>query len=165
MELYLVQHGEAMRDDEDPQRPLTRRGRDEVRRVSAVTARIGLQVAEIRHSGKQRAAQTAEIFADALGIHDAVVTSSGLAPDDDVGPVAATLAAITEPVMLVGHLPFLSRLTSLLLVGDPERPLVRFRTGGVLCLIRSGGPSGANSSWSIAWMLTPEIAFSEIAQL
>jgi phosphohistidine phosphatase len=54
----------------------------------------------------------------------------------------------------VGHLPFLSRLASLLLVGDPERTLVRFRMGGIVCL--TGGPS--TGGWIVAWMLTPELA-------
>ncbi len=35
MELYLVQHGEAKSKAEDPQRPLTQRGREDVARVAA----------------------------------------------------------------------------------------------------------------------------------
>jgi len=34
MELYLVQHGEATSNTENPDRPLTARGRDDVQRVS-----------------------------------------------------------------------------------------------------------------------------------
>jgi phosphohistidine phosphatase len=159
MEVYLVRHGEAMSEAVDPQRPLSARGGDQVRRVSAVAARMGLRPAEIRHSGKRRAAQTAEIFAEALGLRDAVVTASGLAPNDDVWPVAAALAAAAEPMMLVGHLPFLSRLTSLLLVGDADRPLVQFPMAGIVCLAREAPASGGVPAWSLAWALTPAIAF------
>jgi phosphohistidine phosphatase len=162
MEVYLVRHGEPTRETEDPQRPLTARGREEVRRISAVAARMGLRPAEIRHSGKRRAAQTADIFAAALGLRAAVVTASGLAPNDDVEPVAAALAAVTQPVMLVGHLPFLSRLTSLLLVGDPDRPLVQFPMGGIVCLVREA--SGRMPAWSLAWALPPAVASSDLAQ-
>jgi phosphohistidine phosphatase len=165
MDLYLVRHGEPMSETEDPERPLSARGRDEVRRVSAAAARIGLRIAEIRHSGKRRAEQTAEIFADALGLHDAVVKASGLAPNDDVRPVAAIFDTAAEPLMLVGHLPFLSRLTSLLLVGDPDRQLVRFPMGGMVCLVRGMGTGGAGPAWNLAWMLTPEIAFAEITRV
>ena len=162
MEVYLDRHGEPTRESEDPQRPLNARGREEVRRVSAVAARMGLRPAEIRHSGKRRAAQTAEIFAAALGPRAAVVTASGLAPNDDVEPVATALATATRPVMVVGHLPFLSRLASLLLVGDPDRPLVQFPTGGIVCLAHEA--SGGTPAWSLAWALTPAVAASELAQ-
>jgi phosphohistidine phosphatase len=150
MEVYLVRHGEPTGEAENPQRPLSARGRETVRRVSAAAARLGLRPAEIRHSGKCRAAQTAEIFAEALGLRAALVAASGLAPNDDIEPVAAALAAMTQPVMLVGHLPFLSRLASLLLVGDPERPLVQFPMGGIVCLAHD-----ASGTWSLAWALTP----------
>ena len=46
MELYLVQHGAAMSEAENPERPLTVRGREDVQRVSAFVARLGLRPAE-----------------------------------------------------------------------------------------------------------------------
>ena len=160
--MYLARHGEPTSEAENPQRPLSARGRAEVRRVGAAAARLGLRPIEIRHSGKCRAAQTAEIFAEALGLRAAVVTARGLAPNDDVEPVAAALAAVTQPVMLVGHLPFLSRLASLLLVGDPERPLVQFPMGGIVCLAREAPVSGGTPVWKLVWALTPAMASSAI---
>jgi phosphohistidine phosphatase len=157
MELYLVQHGEAMSETENPERPLTVRGRKDVQRVSAVVGQFGLRPAEIRHSGKRRAAETAEIFAAALNRHEQVVAVAGMAPNDDVRPVAAALATMPQPLMLVGHLPFLSRLASLLLGGDPERPLLRFRMGGIVCLTHEPARTGGTAGWMIAWMLTPEL--------
>jgi phosphohistidine phosphatase SixA len=41
--------------------------------------------------------------------------------------------------MLVGHLPFLGRLASTLLVGDPDRLSTRFADAGVMVLCRVGG--------------------------
>ena len=159
MELYLVQHGEAMSEAENPERPLTAGGRQEVQRVSAVAARWGLRPAEIRHSGKRRAVETAEILAGALGVREHVVAIAGMAPNGDVRPIASALATPPQPLMLVGHLPFMSRLASLLLVGDPERTLVRFRMGGIVCLTRDPlEAEGTAGGWMVAWMLTPEIA-------
>jgi len=160
MEVYLVRHGEAMSEAADPQRPLSARGRQEVRRVGAVAARMGLRPLEIRHSGKRRAAETAEIFAEALGLRDAVVAASGLAPNDDVWPIAAAFATASHPVMLVGHLPFLSRLTSLLLVGDPDRPLVQFPMSSIVCLAGEAPAPGGSPIWTLAWALTPAMACS-----
>ena len=52
MRLYLVQHGEARTEQEDPERPLTARGVADVRRVAGVAAAAGITAARIFHSGK-----------------------------------------------------------------------------------------------------------------
>jgi phosphohistidine phosphatase len=152
MELYLVRHGEAIPRSMDPARPLSEQGRSEVRQVAAFAARLGLAVGQIRHSGKARAEQTAVLLAEALSPPAGLVTVSGLGPSDDVRPVAAALAAESQPVMLVGHLPFLARLTGFLLAGDAEKEVVRFHTAGMVCLVHEDG------RWQVAWVLTPEMA-------
>ena len=153
MKVYLVQHGEAEPKSADPTRPLTKQGREAVRRVAAFAARMELVIGlgQIRHSGKTRAEQTAAILGEALSPVDGVVAVPGLAPSDDVEPVAEALACESQPVMLVGHLPFLSRLAGLLLAGDAGRTVVRFRNGGIVCLVREG------NDWSVAWMITPGV--------
>ena len=59
MIVYLVQHGEAKSEEEDPERPLTDNGRFTVESVSEHIAPLGLGVTRIIHSGKLRAKQTA----------------------------------------------------------------------------------------------------------
>ena len=152
MELYLVQHGEAEPKSVDPARPLTARGRQDAGRVAAFAARLGLEVHQIRHSGKTRAEQTAAVLGQALSPPGGVVAVSGLAPLDDVQPVADALVRESQPLMLVGHLPFLARLAGLLLAGDADRPVVQFRNAGIVCLVREG------DRWLAAWILTPEMA-------
>ena len=49
MELYLVQHGEAKPETEDPERPLTEHGQETVRQMAAWAAQAGVRVAQIRH--------------------------------------------------------------------------------------------------------------------
>jgi len=151
MELYLVQHGEAKSKAEDPQRPLTERGREEVQRVAAFAARAGLKVSPVRHSGKRRAEETASILAERLSPAKGVLAVSGLAPMDDVRPIAQALRKETAPLMLVGHLPFMDRLAGLLVTGDPDRSVVRFRRGGIVCL------EGAGAAWAVKWVITPEL--------
>jgi phosphohistidine phosphatase len=151
MELYLVQHGEAKSKAEDPQRPLTERGRDEVRRVAAFAARAGLKVNQIRHSGKRRAEETASILAKHLSPAEGVLAVPGLAPMDDVRPIAQALQRETAPLMLVGHLPFMDRLAGLLVTGDPNNSAVRFRMGGIVCL------EGAGDDWAAKWVIRPEL--------
>jgi phosphohistidine phosphatase len=109
-------------------------------------------VQQIRHSGKTRAEQTAALFAYALSPPDGVLAVPGLAPKDDVAPIAEALERESRPVMLVGHLPFMARLAARLVAGDTERPAVEFRNGGVVCLARQ------DERWLVSWVLTPEIA-------
>jgi phosphohistidine phosphatase len=80
MRLYLVQHGEAKREEEDPSRPLTENGRIEVERVAEFLARAGVKVDRILHSGRLRAAQTAEILARHLRPSKGVERAEGLDP-------------------------------------------------------------------------------------
>ncbi len=152
MNVYLVQHGDAKPETEDPARPLTDQGRVDVELVARRAAALALQVAEIRHSGKLRARQTAEILADHLRPPHGIRETAGLAPMDEPGTAKVEVEAARAPLMLVGHLPHLSRLASLLLVGDAGRELVRFRNGAIVCLIRT------ESGWALLWVLTPELA-------
>jgi phosphohistidine phosphatase len=149
--LYLVQHGEATKETEDPARPLTEHGRQEVVRVAHALARLRLGVSVIAHSGKLRARQTAELLAAALQPTPSLVERAGLAPNDDPAEAARLVLQSSAPILLVGHLPHLSQFASLLLVGDPAREVIAFRPGGVVCL------SQENGRWRLSWALTPNL--------
>jgi phosphohistidine phosphatase len=152
VELYLAQHGEARPESEDPARPLSDRGRRDVEDVARTAARLGLGVTLIQHSGKLRAQQTADLFAAALRPVGGVREMAGLAPNDDPGVAARAVAAAREPWLLVGHLPHLSRLASLLVADDGERALVAFRMSALVGLVQDG------EAWRLRFILTPEIA-------
>ena len=64
MDLYLVQHGEAKSEAEDPERPLTLQDIEAVRRMASWASQVGVRVDQIRHSGKRRAEQTAALLAE-----------------------------------------------------------------------------------------------------
>jgi phosphohistidine phosphatase len=66
MALYLVQHGQCHSKEIDPAKGLTEAGRDTARRIASVAKGYKVPVTCILHSGKKRARQTAEIFAEAL---------------------------------------------------------------------------------------------------
>ncbi len=151
MQLFLVQHGEAKSKEEDPSRPLTARGAEDVESVAIFAARHGVNVGEIRHSGKLRAKETAEIFGEPLDPSGGVVAVPGLNPDDDVQPVAEALHRQEVPVMLVGHCPFLERLAGFLLADDADACPVRFTNAGIVSLVRH------ERGWSVTWAITPEV--------
>ncbi|NIM52322.1 MAG: phosphohistidine phosphatase SixA [Gemmatimonadales bacterium] len=153
MELYLVQHGKATSKEEDPARPLTAEGRDEVTRVARAAGAQEVTVGSIHHSGKLRAQQTAEILAGELHPDQAPDQLDGLAPNDEPTTAADVIPTLKAPAMLVGHLPHLSRLCSLLVHGDPTREIVAFRMGAIVCLSLD-----TEGRWRVRWILTPEVA-------
>lgn len=152
MKLYLVQHAQAAPKDVDPDRPLTERGRRDVESVAAFVKPLSLSVDCIWHSGKTRAVQTAEVLAGAMNLRTRATAHDGLGPNDDVSAIRDQIEAAGRDIMLVGHLPFVGKLASLLLAGDESASIVAFRQGGIVCLEQS-----TENRWQLAWMVTPDI--------
>ena len=161
MYFYLVRHGEAQSELENPLRPLSAEGKRVIKIVAAHLSRLGTRPESINCSEKLRARETAEIIAKELSMVDRVKAFKGIAPNDDINPVADLLCAEEKSLMLVGHLPFLSRLLSLLLITDSECPIVSFQPGTVVCLNRDDSitaPTPGNG-WMITWVLSPESVY------
>ncbi len=152
MVLFLVQHGKALPPEIDPERGLSDEGIAEVERIASTTKSYGVRVSAIKHSGKKRAQQTADIFTSSLNPENGVEQRNGLNPLDDVVPLARTLN-VRDNVMLVGHLPFMERLTSYLITGNPDRPVLKFQNGGIVCLDQDPNAQ----VWVIKWTLMPRI--------
>jgi phosphohistidine phosphatase len=149
MSVYLLRHGEAVADNVDPSRPLTRRGRDQVERVCRAAAERGLEVSEIMHSEKLRARETAEILAQCAAPSAGLREITGLDPQADPIIAKAEIEARDEPVALVGHMPHLGRLAALLLTGEPDREPQSLATASLLHLKKDG-------KWKIAETIEPD---------
>lgn len=152
MALYLVQHGQSLPKDKDPQKGLSEEGISETKRIAEVAKGYGVPVAGITHSGKTRARQTAEIFAATLEPAGGLQARSGLNPLDDVTAFAGDIDS-TENRMFVGHLPFMERLTAHLITGSIEKPVFKFQNSGIVCLDKDPD----TQSWVIKWTLMPKI--------
>lgn len=150
--LYLVQHGKARAESEDPSRSLTEEGRQDVARLAAFLEAARVTLDRIEHSDKLRARQTAEILAWRLRPREGIRGIPGIAPNDDPAPLASRLAEETGSLMVVGHLPHLSRLVSLLVAGSPALPIVQFQMGGAVRLDRD-----EEGRWAVRWAIVPEI--------
>lgn len=151
MALLLVQHGKSLPKEVDPERGLSAEGRAETERIAKVAKNCNVNVSAIFHSGKTRAAQTAGIFASALLPQGAAQARTGLAPMDDVEPVATEMDSLKN-LMLVGHLPFMEKLASHLLTGASKKTIVKFQNSGIVCLDQN-----EKGDWFVRWMLQPEI--------
>lgn len=149
MDAYLVRHGEAQSEAENPQRPLSEQGREGVERVARAVAKKGLGVNQIFHSDKVRARETAEIFAHHLSPKSGMYEIKGLAPLDDPLIARAELETAQSSLMLVGHLPHLGLLASLLVKGKPDVKTIDFAAAAIVCI------SKQNGGWKISWGLDP----------
>ena len=153
MILYLVQHAEAKQEQEDPERPLSEKGWADIRKVAAFVAeQTNIRVDSIMHSGKTRARQTAEVLAKSLNPPEGIREADGLQPLADPSTWADRLAEVEEDVMLVGHLPHLSKLSAHLLCQDEHQGIIDFQRGGIVCLGRD-----ESGIWSVRWMVIPQI--------
>jgi phosphohistidine phosphatase len=154
MRLYLVQHGEAISKDADPERSLTENGRRDVERMAAFLKRAGVSVSRVIHSGKLRAQQTAKILAEAVAEVKELDTTDMIGPNSPPGPFAQEVNELATDTMVVGHLPFMAHMVSHLAVGIAEQLVVSYRPGSVVCLERSD-----EGGWVVAWMVRPELLF------
>jgi phosphohistidine phosphatase len=152
MTLYLVQHGQSLPKDVDPDQGLSEIGVAETERIAGVAKNYHINVKLILHSVKTRARKTADILASALNPTNGVKEAEGLKPMDDVAAFAAALNP-DHNTMLVGHLPFMDRMASYLVTGAIDKPVFKFQNSGIVCLDQDP----ETKSWVITWTLMPTI--------
>lgn len=141
----MVQHARSKSEQEDPSRPLSEEGLNDINKMAVFLSSI--VVNKIYHSGKLRAQQTAEIIAKSLKTE--IVKANNLEPLANPRIWEDSISKELDDIMIVGHLPHLGKLASLLLDNTPEN-IVAFQQGGVICLER-------NDSWMIKWFVTPDL--------
>jgi phosphohistidine phosphatase len=153
MKIYCVRHGEAAESDVDSERPLTEQGTTDIESVARFMGEAGLHVDHMLHSPKLRAVQTAEIFAKYLKADQVNECASLLDEHNDVTPLVDMIPAWHGDTMLVGHLPFMYKLLSSLVLDQPDfYPIVNYPPGTVVCLDRYN-----NERWIISWLLSPQL--------
>jgi phosphohistidine phosphatase len=154
MQLYLVQHGDAVPESVDPARPLSERGRDDIRKLADFLAEAGIRVGQVLHSGKRRASDTASLLIEAVGAGAAVeVMEKGLSPKDSPEYLVEAAGTWQKDTLVVGHEPFMSRFLSRLVLGREKPAIVDFTPGTIVCLALRP----VTGAWFIAWMLSPEL--------
>jgi len=164
MILYLVRHAIAEEPGirPDSQRPLTDNGRAQMRKIARGLARLDVRPDLILTSPYVRARETAGLLADAFQLNeDNLKVSEHLVPGSPLRQLVEEINSRypkTENMACVGHEPFLSELSSLLLTGTKDLAL-NFEKGGVCALamvsLRYGRCAG------LEWLLTP----SQLAML
>jgi phosphohistidine phosphatase len=123
--IWLLRHGDAADGSPDAERPLTEKGERQSRAAGKALKALGIEVSACLSSPKIRAADTAKLACEALGI------DFQLEPALAGGPVAAEelAAGLGDHVLLVGHDPDLS-----MAVHDMTGAQVRMKKGGIACV-------------------------------
>jgi phosphohistidine phosphatase len=137
MRVYLMQHGQAVSEEQDPQRPLSDTGRAQVETSATAIVRLGLKFDAMVVSSKVRSRQTAEIVAKVTGYTGGLTEIDAFKPSADPEDGIAALARLSgrESVFIAGHMPSLVRIVSLLLTESGKVSVV-FSNGG-LCAIEA----------------------------
>lgn len=114
MKLIIMRHGQAgWNAPSDAQRPLTRQGRNEIKRT-ADKLKLA-KVDKVLASPYLRAQQSGEIVAGALGCP--MDTMNGITPDDSPFEAINALPQ-SGTILLASHMPLVSALTGLLCEGS-----------------------------------------------
>ena len=151
MILYLVQHALSNSKEIDPERGIREEGMAETVKTADFLSGLHPDISVIWRSDKKRSLETAGILADKLGIPERVELHRDIDPMDSVLPVKKELEWAEKNTMIVGHLPYLSNLSTALLRGRDNDTILKFRNSGIVCLERNDG------LWSILWAVTPDI--------
>lgn len=150
MNLYLIRHGEAVPETVDPSKPLSEEGRNDIQKVADHIKNMNISVQTIRHSGKKRAKETAEIIAQAVNSEEGIREVQGLAPNDDIHSIIDEVEISHNDLLLVGHLPYLGKLASQLVSGKEDADVIQFGAGTIVCLKKE------DAKWNIEWAFSPQ---------
>ncbi len=156
MEIYLVRHGSAHMEEDDPERHLNNDGINQCHLTGKALKRLGIIFDLIVSSPKVRARQTAEIIAEEVDYSSKeIMISELLKPSTDPKETISFLNNLTEKkkVLLAGHLPLLGNL-ALELLSKPSGGSFHFETGTV-CLIEVELP--ISRAGKFHWFLTPDL--------
>ena len=160
MQIWIVRHGLALDIGQsgitrDSDRPLSKEGRTKTREVAEGLLAMKCIPDAVASSPLVRAQQTAEIIAGVLCPGIAMETADVLAPGHSPVEVIDWLSSQTvASIMLVGHLPGVSQLASMLVAGMPEGD-IEFKKAGV-CSILTARKIVAGQG-TLEWLMPPRI--------
>jgi phosphohistidine phosphatase len=120
--LWLLRHGDAAQGSPDAERPLTEKGERQSRLAGRALAALGVRMDACLTSPKVRAADTAKLACEALGIEPQLEPKLAGGPFD----AEALAAGLGDNVLLVGHDPDFSMAVHALTGAQ-----VRMKKGGL----------------------------------
>ena len=139
MKIIISRHGDAepfSPTGMDMDRSLSDLGKQEIRKMANFIKKGSLHVQHIYHSPYLRTKQTAEIYADELGLSEVIETCDELAPGKECMDVIQKLKhySNSDTFLLVSHNPGVSHFAARLIQDDALAASLLFGTGTALAL-------------------------------
>ena len=125
--LWLLRHGDAADGSPYAERPLTAKGEEQSRAVGRALAALGVEMDACLTSPKVRAADTARLACEPLGIEPQYEPKLAGGPFD----AEALAAGLGENVLLVGH--------------DPDFSMAVHALTGAQVRMKKGGLAGIDT--------------------
>jgi phosphohistidine phosphatase len=122
--LWLLRHGDAADGSPDAERPLTKKGEKQARAVGRALKGLGVELDACLTSPKVRAAETARLACEPLGIEPQHEPKLAGGPFD----AEALAAGLGDDVLLVGH--------------DPDFSMALHALTGAQVRMKKGGLAG-----------------------
>ena len=138
--LWLLRHGDAADGSPDAERPLTKKGEEQSRNAGRALAALGVKVDACLTSPKVRAADTARLACEALGIEPMMEPKLAGGPFD----AEALAAGLGENVLLVGH--------------DPDFSMAVHDLTGAQARMKKGGLAGVEKGEIMVLLRPKELA-------
>ena len=122
--IWLLRHGDAEDGSPDSERPLTEKGREQSRAVGGALKALGVELDACLTSPKVRAAETARLACEPLGVEPELEPKLAGGPFD----AEALAAGLGDEVLLVGH--------------DPDFSMAVHALTGAQVRVKKGGLAG-----------------------
>jgi phosphohistidine phosphatase len=122
--IWLLRHGDAAQGSPDSERPLTEKGSGQARAAGAALKAIGVELDACLTSPKVRAAETARLACEPLGVEPQLEPKLAGGPFD----AEALAAGLGDDVLLVGH--------------DPDFSMAVHALTGAQVRLKKGGLAG-----------------------
>jgi len=137
--LWLLRHGDAADGSPDAERPLTKKGERQSRAAGRALKRLGVEMDACLTSPKVRAADTAKLACETLGIEPTHEPKLAGGPFD----AEALAAGLGDNVLLVGH--------------DPDFSMAVHALTGAQVRMKKGGLAGIEKGELIVLMRPAEL--------
>jgi phosphohistidine phosphatase len=135
--LWLLRHGDAADGSPDAERPLTEKGERQAREAGGALAALGVRMDACLTSPRVRAAETARLACEPLGIEPQLEPKLAGGPFD----AEALAAGLGDNVLLVGH--------------DPDFSMAVHALTGAQVRMKKGGLAGVEKG-EIKVLLRPD---------
>lgn len=152
MKLYWVRHGDYVKANVNPEEPLSEKGKNDILRLGNFLFKNKITFSNLYHSGKLRAKETANLLMGCTATVKEIKILPGIKPNDAVPPIADQINQWDQDTMIVGHLPFIGKCISKLLMNNEDKPLIFFEPGTIVCLEKI-----AHRTWVIHWIIRPDL--------